>query len=72
VVEGVGRRVPPFDVDALARAIGEVAGDPVEREALGRAARAHALEHYAEEPALDRFEAYFRRVIARGVAGVSR
>lgn len=72
VVDGVGRLVEPFDVDALARAVVEVVGDPERRGTLGRAARAHAVAHFGEGPALDRFEAYFRRVLARGDRGRSR
>jgi hypothetical protein len=33
------------------------------RAQLGAAARAHVLSHFQREPALDRYEAYFRRLI---------
>jgi N-acetyl-alpha-D-glucosaminyl L-malate synthase BshA len=63
VVERVGRLVPPLDVDALARAVLEVVTEPGLRAELGHAARAHALAGFQREPALDRYESYFRRVL---------
>ncbi len=69
LVEGTGRLVAPLDVDQLARALVEVIGDPPRRDAMGRAARAHAARHFGEEAALDRYEAYFRRVLAARAAG---
>jgi len=65
VSNGVGRLVDPFDVDALAAAVLEVVTDPGRRDALGRAARAHALAHFRREQALDRYEACFHRALAR-------
>ena len=63
VSDEVGRLVEPFDVDALARAVLEVVSDPARASALGRAARARALGQFRREPALERYEAYFRRVL---------
>jgi glycosyltransferase involved in cell wall biosynthesis len=65
VVDGVGRLAEPFDVEALAAGIVAVLSHPEEREALGRAARAHALSRYRTEPALDRYEQIYRRIAAR-------
>jgi len=59
-----GRLVEPSDVDALARAVIEVVRDPALVEELGAAARIHVLERYRREPALDRYETYYRRVLA--------
>lgn len=63
VSDGVGRLVEPFDIEALAAAVREVVTDPGRRNVLGGAARAHALAHFRREPALDRYEACFRRVL---------
>jgi N-acetyl-alpha-D-glucosaminyl L-malate synthase BshA len=65
VVPGVGCLVEPFDVDALARAVLDVVSSPARQAAMGRAARAHAVAHFGEQPALDRYENYFRQVISR-------
>lgn len=65
VADTVGRLVEPFDVAALARAVLEVVTDPVRHAQLGGAARAHALAHFRREPALDHYEAYYRRVLER-------
>ncbi len=65
VNESVGRLVEPFDVGALAAALLDVVTDPTRHAQLARAARAHALAHFRHAPALERYEAYFRRVLAR-------
>ncbi len=72
VTEAVGRLVEPFDIDALARAVLEVVTNPARRLQLGAAARDHARAHFRLEPALDRYEAYFRRVLAPGAGDQSR
>jgi N-acetyl-alpha-D-glucosaminyl L-malate synthase BshA len=59
----VGRLVAPFDLEALAAAVIEVVGNPQRREQLGAAARAMVLEKFRLEPAIDRYEAYYRRVL---------
>jgi hypothetical protein len=48
----------------MARAVVAAVSSPDRGAALGRAARAHVLAHFRREPALERCEAYFRRVIA--------
>lgn len=63
VVDGVGRLAPPFDTDALARAVVETLGQPSVHAAMGRAARARVLAHYRREPAIDRYLATFHRVL---------
>jgi N-acetyl-alpha-D-glucosaminyl L-malate synthase BshA len=65
VTDAVGRLVEPFDVEALAGAVLDVVTDPAKHAQLAHAARAHALAHFRREPALDRYETYFRRVLAR-------
>jgi L-malate glycosyltransferase len=65
VVSGdVGRLVVPFDVAALAAAVGEVVIDAKRRVALGAAARARALAFFRRAPGLDRYEAYLGRIAA--------
>jgi L-malate glycosyltransferase len=64
VTDDVGRLVQPFDVDALARAVLEIFGAPERRAALGRAARARAVALFRRDPALDRYESLYRRVLA--------
>ncbi len=66
VAESVGRLVEPFDVDALAHAVLGVVAQPTAHEALARAARAHVLAHFRREPAVERYEAYFRRLLTPG------
>jgi N-acetyl-alpha-D-glucosaminyl L-malate synthase BshA len=65
VNDTVGRLVKPFDVAALAHAVIEVVTEPTRREQLGRAARAHATASFRRGPAVERYESYFRRVLAR-------
>ena len=69
VAEQVGRLVEPFDVDALARAILEVVRNPARVEELGAAARIHVLERYRREPAIERYEHYYRRVLVAAPRG---
>ncbi len=64
VTPEVGRLVEPHDVDALAAALIAALRDPTTRSSLAAAARARALAEFRIEPALDRYEAYFDRVIA--------
>lgn len=66
VVGEVGRLVQAFDIDALATAVIEVLRDPADREALSRAARARATEHFRRAPAFQRYEEYYRRILAGG------
>jgi N-acetyl-alpha-D-glucosaminyl L-malate synthase BshA len=66
IVDGTtGCLVEPHDPERLAVALIEVLGDPARRAAMGRAARAHAVAHFAEPAAFDRHEAFFRRVVER-------
>jgi L-malate glycosyltransferase len=65
VAADVGRLVEPYDVDALARAIVESLASTAARDTLGAAARAHVLERFRRQPAIDRYEAIFRRVRGR-------
>jgi L-malate glycosyltransferase len=66
VTPEVGRLVPPLDIGALAANVVEVLATPGLRDALGQAARERALSYFRLAPALDRWEAYLRRVVAGG------
>jgi L-malate glycosyltransferase len=64
VVTGeVGELVEPFDVDALAARVLWLWSDPEARRALGEGARARAVLHFRREPALERYETLFRRLL---------
>ncbi len=63
VVGGCGLVVPPGDAPALAAALRRLAGNAVERERLGRAARAWAEERLGRDAVLRRFEAELQRVV---------
>ncbi len=58
-----GALVEPFDVAALAAAVCAALGDPTRLHTLRRAARDHAMTHFARAAALDRYEACFRQVL---------
>jgi len=64
VAEGAGALVPCCDVDALAAAVVAGVGDRATRDAMGKAARAHAEQGFGREAAVTRYESYFRRVLA--------
>lgn len=64
VTAEVGRLVSPFDVEALTAAVLDVVTHDDVRNALGRAGRTRAEAHFRVEPALDRYESYYRRVLA--------
>ena len=63
VLAGItGELVPVGDVDALVAAIDALAADPDRVGVLGRAARAHCLEHYDIEPVAAAWERLLREV----------
>ena len=63
VRDGVtGRLVPERDVDALARALADLIDHPETWPAMGRAARAHVVEHFAIDALNDRLVALLREV----------
>jgi L-malate glycosyltransferase len=51
------------DVAAMAASTARLLDDPALRARLGRAARAHAEAHFRVEPAVDRYEAIYARVL---------
>jgi len=72
VNESAGVLVPPFDLDALARAAVELFSDGARRDTLGRQARERALSTFKREPALDRYETVFQRALRRSERGAAR
>jgi N-acetyl-alpha-D-glucosaminyl L-malate synthase BshA len=71
VSEDVGRLVEPFDLDALAAAVVSVVSNTELRRGLGEAARARVLASFQKAPALDRYEALYRRVLTGSATGLS-
>ena len=67
VADGVtGLLVPPGDVDALARAIAELAGDPDRAAELGAAGRVRALVEFSQERCTGRIAALYGAALAAG------
>lgn len=64
VVADTGVLVAPFDIEALAQAVVEFLKDGRGAEAMRAAARERAVTRFRRDPALDRYEAYFRRLLA--------
>lgn len=64
VAPDTGALVPCCDVDNLAAAVIAGVGDPAHRDAMGAAARARATELFGAAAAIERYEAYFQRVLA--------
>jgi glycosyltransferase involved in cell wall biosynthesis len=60
-----GVLVAPSDVNALARAIVELARDPERVAAMGRAARERALAEFSLERCADRVDALYRAALSR-------
>ncbi|HWV39868.1 MAG TPA: N-acetyl-alpha-D-glucosaminyl L-malate synthase BshA [Vulgatibacter sp.] len=60
----VGALVDPFDADALAARIVATLATPGARDRLGAAARARALDRFRRDLALDRYLAFYRRILA--------
>jgi phosphatidyl-myo-inositol alpha-mannosyltransferase len=61
----VGLLVPPGQPDALAAAVSDLAVDEARREALGRGARALAVERYSWDDIAQRLMAVYERVTGR-------
>ena len=64
VAPSVGTLVESGDVAALADAVLAAIDDPARHAAMAHAARAHVLQRFGRDTALDRYEACYRRVLA--------
>jgi glycosyltransferase involved in cell wall biosynthesis len=64
-------RVPPFDVDALASEMRDLAGDEQTRRELGRAAHA-AAQRYGPDETADRYVTLVRQLLNTSGAGAMR
>ena len=65
VADGVsGRLVPPNDVAALAAVLGELIGDPAQRQRLARAGRAKVAADFDREVNIEALAELFRRAPA--------
>lgn len=62
---GCALLVPPGDVEALAAALRRLLDSPAERESLGRAGRARALERFSWRSVAEAHVAVYERAIAR-------
>lgn len=65
LLEGRGVLVPPRDPAALARALHQVLDDQEAAAALGRRARAWALDNLTADVMVDRYVALYRRLLER-------
>jgi N-acetyl-alpha-D-glucosaminyl L-malate synthase BshA len=64
VTEDTGILVPPFDVAALGEAATAIVTNGSFRDALGRAARDRAVAKFRREPAIERYAAYYERILS--------
>ncbi|HEX3476554.1 MAG TPA: N-acetyl-alpha-D-glucosaminyl L-malate synthase BshA [Kofleriaceae bacterium] len=71
VAEGTGALVPCGDVDALAAAVIAGTTDPRTRATMADAARARAEALFSMNLAIERYEIYFRHVLAGGAGTAS-
>ncbi len=70
VPEGeVGFLAPVGDVATMADRVLRILGDPGLRARLSRAARDRAVQQYGLQPAIDRYEAHYARVLGQPRAG---
>jgi colanic acid biosynthesis glycosyl transferase WcaI len=60
---GGGVVIPPEDEDALAEAILDLYNHPEKRAALSAKGRQYAIENYAYEQALNRYESLFSELV---------
>jgi glycosyltransferase involved in cell wall biosynthesis len=61
----VGLLFPMGDVRAMAEGALQLLADEPRRLAMAMAARARVEAHYRIKPAVDRYERYYRRVLAK-------
>jgi glycosyltransferase involved in cell wall biosynthesis len=61
-----GLLVPSGDAAALARALQALVDDPARREAMGAAARQHAITHFDIRHTVRQYEALYERLLQKG------
>jgi glycosyltransferase involved in cell wall biosynthesis len=61
-----GLLVPPGDVEALVRAIAELADDPARAAGMGQAGRARALDGFSQERCTERIAVLYETALAGG------
>jgi glycosyltransferase involved in cell wall biosynthesis len=61
-----GLLVPSGDAAALARALQALVDDPARREAMGKAARQHAITHFDIRHTVRQYEALYERLLQKG------
>ena len=61
-----GRLVPSEDARALAQAMQALVDDPARRQAMGAAARQHAIAHFDIRHTVRMYEELYERLLARG------
>jgi glycosyltransferase involved in cell wall biosynthesis len=61
-----GLLVPSGDAAALARALQALVDDPARREAMGKAARQHAVAHFDIRHTVRQYEALYERLLQKG------
>ena len=61
-----GLLVPSEDAEALTRAVQALVDDPVRRQAMGAAARQHAIAHFDIRHTVRMYEELYERLLARG------
>jgi glycosyltransferase involved in cell wall biosynthesis len=61
-----GLLVPSGDAAALARALQALVDDPARREAMGKAARQHAIAHFDIRHTVRQYETLYERLLQRG------
>jgi glycosyltransferase involved in cell wall biosynthesis len=61
-----GLLVPSGDAAALARALQALVDDPARREAMGKAARQHAITHFDIRHTVRQYETLYERLLQRG------
>ena len=58
-----GLLTPPFDTTSMAEAVAALLADPERHRRMAEAARHSATTRFAREPALNRYEAYYEKIL---------
>lgn len=66
VIEGVGVRCQPGDLDGICREVGALLDDPERRRRYGESGRRHVVAHYDIRQLADRTMAVYERIVQKG------